>query len=171
MSQNFLQSHRRSFAVGLVFLGISAAGWFMLEQSRRDFSSFVMPGDLGPFFLAELCLSAIALTGLAMLAQGGFRYVRTRQAGVSLSRAAGDYRRWLVPVLFMASMTLLPMTMRAVGTIPALGGFSVLWIFVLCQQSAVPLRRSVAMALGGGIGVGVFVHIVFVRLLNLPLPG
>jgi len=186
VSESTLNKHQRSFAVGTLFLGIALAGWFMLEQSRRGFSGFVMSGDLGPFFLAELCLSAIALTGLAMLVQGGYYLARARHNPARAPRNFRAYLPWLMPVLFAASMVLLPMAMRTIGTIPALGGFSMLWIFVLFQQAALrkpissqpgpeksasSLRRSVLMALAGGAGVAAFVQIVFVRLLNLPLPG
>lgn len=162
---------RSTLAAAGIFLAIGGAGWLMLGASRREFTNFVMRGDPGPFFLADLCLAAIGLAGVILAARGGAQYLQSRAEGIRLTWSVRDWLIWLVPALFVASLLVLPWAMRALGSTLALSLFAVAWMAALLRQSGAARRRVVLMPLAGGLATAGFVDLVFVRLLNLPLPN
>ncbi|WP_108262514.1 hypothetical protein [Mangrovicoccus ximenensis] len=64
----------------------------------------------------------------------------------------------------------MPALMRGLGTAPAVAAFSTVWIALLAGLGGGWHPRLLLPALGFGIGAAAFVHLVFIRLLALPLP-
>ncbi|MFV0243587.1 MAG: tripartite tricarboxylate transporter TctB family protein [Qingshengfaniella sp.] len=159
---DFLSARVRRIASGTLFLAIAVIGFWMLQESRANFTNMIMPADPGPFSLPAICLSLIGLTGLGLLGLGLTTRDSTRQH-------AGE-ARFVLPALFLVSLMALPLIMPLLGTALAVGLFSTLWILLLDADLNGLYPRTVIKALIFGAGTGLVIHGLFVRLLTLPLP-
>ncbi|MFD2238021.1 hypothetical protein [Aureimonas populi] len=158
-----------AFGTAGIFLGIAALGWALLRQSEAAFSNFVMPGDPGPFFLARLCLAAIFLAGL-VLALHAVRLLRRAPPAGQAPRGGAAPARWLLPAGFTLSLLAMPALMTGLGTTLAVFLFSCPWILILHGREARLGPLAVAGALAASGAAAGFVSLVFIRLLNVPLP-
>ncbi|WP_172330139.1 tripartite tricarboxylate transporter TctB family protein [Mangrovicoccus sp. HB161399] len=161
-------STRKTLAAAAFFLALCAAGLAMLRHSRLAWQGMSMPGDPGPFFLIRLCLWAVGLAGAALLVLGLLTRRPAPRKPTGELLAAG--RSWLLSALLAVSLVAMPALMDMLGTAPAVAIFATAWIALLIGLRDGWGPRLALPALGFGIGAAVFVHLVFIRLLSLPLP-
>lgn len=164
------QTPSRLLAIGLLLLVVATIAWTLLRQSKAAFTNFVMPGDPGPFFLADFSIAIIGLAGLALL-------VRSLVGGGSLRPAASagpgvgtSVLRWGLAAAFVLTMVTLPTAMTMLGTPAAVAVFAFGWIFALQSRSRIPLVPALLTAALSAAAAGAFVQLVFIRLLATPLP-
>lgn len=160
---------RAAFGTAVLFLSFAILGWALLRESEAQFSNFVMPGDPGPFFLARLCLSAIFLAGLGMAGRGLLLMRRSRLAPEP-SGEQPSLRRWLLPAGFTFSLLAMPALMAAAGSTAAIFLFSLPWILILQAREKRLAPWTILGALAAASAAAGFVALVFIRLLNVPLP-
>ena len=165
------QNPSRLLIIGLLFLAVAGIAWFTLQQSKAAFTNFVMPGDPGPFFLADFSIAIIGLAGLAVVVQSLVLARRIRPAGHAWRGFDPAVLRWALPAGFVITLILLPSAMTALGTPAALAIFAFGWILALQMRSGKPLASSLITAALSAVAASAFVQLVFMRLLATPLPA
>ncbi len=162
----------RQLLAGLMFLAVAGLGWWVMEGDRQAFTTFVMPGDPGPFLLPQMLFLTVAAAGLWLMGVAGVQMARQ-------GRGTGPRRRQprreaivqiLLPAGFLASVGSMPFMMQAIGSLAAMALFAVTWIAVLGLRAVGPSLSLAATALVFGVGAALFTQGLFVRLLNVPLP-
>lgn len=164
------QTPSRLLAVGLLFLAFAGIAWSGLGDSKAAFTNFVMPGDPGPFFLADFSIAVIALAGAGLTVRS--LLLRRRAGPGSRAGYGGDtpLSRWVLPAVFVITLVGLPTAMTALGTPAAIAVFAFGWIAALQLRSKKSLVPGLAAALLGAAAASAFVQLVFIRLLAAPLP-
>lgn len=165
------QTPPRLLLTGLLFLIVAAIAWFSLNQSKAAFTNFVMPGDPGPFFLADFSIAVIGLAGLALVVRSRAAGRRIRTAGHAGSGTGPCVLRWGLAAAFVLTLATLPSAMTMLGTPVAVAVFALAWILVLQVRSRVPFLPGLLTAALSAAAAGVFVQLVFMRLLATPLPA
>lgn len=164
-----LQSRSRIFTIGVLLATIAVTAWLILQDSKAAFTSFVMPGDPGPFFLADISILAIGLAGVILVIQAIVLHRRPWTEG-DAGKAGKRIMRCLLPAAFVLTLWGLPAGMAALGTVPAFALFSFGWITALQFRSRRRLIPSLVTAALGAVAVSLFLQLVFIRLLATPLP-
>lgn len=164
-------SARKTFAVGLLFLCLAGTGYLLLRDSQAMYFNTPMRGDPGPYFLASLCLGGLALAG-GILSLIGVLGVRAQNISLMpLNLLVEGLRSWVLPIAFIASLLAMPSAIEGLGTMLAVALFSSIWIYVLLSTLRGHAVRHAIEALVFGVGAALFIHLIFVRLLTLPLPA
>lgn len=158
--EGVLPPRRRHLAGGLLLLAFALVGGAALQSSRAAFTNFVMPADPGPFALPALCLLAVGATGIGLLI-AGLRAPRDPAPATGKTRS-------LMPLLFLASVVAMPVLMAHLGTAPAVALFTFGWMMVIAGG---PLAGRLLRSALVGLGTGLAVYVIFIRLLTLPLPS
>ena len=164
-------SRRTTLAGGGFFVLLAGLGAIVLRQSEAGYAGMAMPGDPGPFFLTRLCLWLIGLSGIALITAGLMARSVPGAAPVAARKRSETGKAWLLTAAFTVSLTAMPLAMRTFGTAEAVAIFSIPWIAVLLGLRDGAHSRLLPAALSFGLGAAAFVHVVFVRLLTLPLPS
>ncbi|MBE3639591.1 tripartite tricarboxylate transporter TctB family protein [Mangrovicoccus algicola] len=159
-------STRKTLAAGLVFLLLCLVGLAMLGASRAAWQGSSMPGDPGPFFLIRLCLWATGAAGAGLLILAAV--TRGQDRGAPRVEGPGALA---LPGLLVLSLLAMPVLMKLLGSAPAVAVFATLWIGLLAGLGHGWQPRRLITAPLFGVGAGIFVQLVFVRLLSLPLPN
>jgi len=175
MTQAIDGSTTRTFAAGALFVLLSGLGLLALWHSESRHLGMTTPGDPGPFFLIRLCLWAIGIAGVIIVVLAVLRRERTAPGTRPGTALILTLRRrgqaWGLAGALVVSLVLMPAAMSGLGTTVAVAIFSTLWIAILLYLRDGARPRVALSALGFGLGSAVFIHIVFVRLLSLPLPS
>ena len=161
----------KSIAVGLFFLILAAAGWLALRHSEASFGGAVLPGDPGPFYMARLCLSVVGIAGIIVLILGVGGALSARSGFLPTLSLMDAAKRWLASLGFVLSLLLMPSAMDWIGTTYAVAAFSILWTYVLIAATRGHSLRGALEAALFGAATAALVHVIFVRLLLLPLPA
>ena len=163
-------SSRKLFLSGVLFLLFASVGWLVMQHSLSAYEGSPMRGDPGPFFLIKLCMSSLALLGIALALQGTITLRQSQEKFFPSSQVVQTAKDWFLPAAFVACLLLMPVMMKAMGTIFAVALFAIVWIYSLIASiqghSIIHLIKAIAF----GLGVAFFVELIFVRLLILPLP-
>lgn len=165
------QNPSRLLIIGLLFVAVAGIAWFTLHQSKAAFTNFVMPGDPGPFFLADVSIAIIGLAGVALVVQSLVLARRLWPAGHAGRGIGPSILRWALPVGFVVTLIALPSAMTLLGTPAALAIFAFGWILALQMRSGKPLAASLIVAAPSAAAASAFVQLVFIRLLATPLPA
>ncbi|WP_171060527.1 tripartite tricarboxylate transporter TctB family protein [Poseidonocella sp. HB161398] len=161
-------STRKTFAAAAFFLVLCVLGLAILRDSRLAWQGMKMPGDPGPFFLIRLCLWATGIAGAGLLVLG---VLTRRPAPQPTGEMVAAARSWILSGLLVLSLLAMPWLMQAIGTPQAVALFAAPWILLLGTISRGWHPRLLIPAAGFGLASAVFVHLVFIRLLALPLPN
>jgi len=161
----------KSIAVGLFFLILTVAGWLALRHSEAGFRGSVLPGDPGPFYLARLCLSVLGIAGVVILILGVSGAVGSRSGFMPTFGLLEAAKRWIASLGFVVSLMLMPAAMDWIGTTYAVAAFSILWTYLLIAATRGHSLRGALEAAVFGVATAALVHLIFVRLLLLPLPA
>ncbi|BBU54386.1 hypothetical protein KU6B_06510 [Mameliella alba] len=164
------ESARKTFAAGLFFLLLAGAGWLLLRHSITLFSGNQMPGDPGPFFLSQLCLTILAGAGLLLLVIGSWSWAREARQHRHTGAIVNTVREWSLSAGFVLTLLVMPAAMRLLGTPAAVALFSIGWIYILLVSISGHSWRNLIEAAAFGMATAAFIHLFFVRLLTLPLP-
>ncbi|MBQ2262985.1 MAG: tripartite tricarboxylate transporter TctB family protein [Loktanella sp.] len=160
----------KTLCSGVLFLTLSAVGWAALRQSENTYTGTPMPGDPGAFFLAHLCIGIVAVAAVVLTARGVWQCVMTGQRLMSPRYMVSASRDWALALGFVVSLLAMPEGMRWLGTPYAVAAFAIFWVFVLLTAVRGWSWRHLPEAALFGTGAALTVHLVFIRLLNLPLP-
>lgn len=161
----------KTLAAGLLFLALAATGWGALRHSAQMYGGMPMPGDPGAFFLSGLCITIVAIAGVILMALGFWLCLTTGHRFIAADRLIRGLRDWALASGFVVSLLAMPLAMRSLGTPYAVAVFSTLWVFILLTVVRGWSWRHAPEAALFGAGAAVVIHVVFIRLLNLPLPS
>lgn len=165
------QTPPRLLTIGLLFLIAATIAWVLLRQSKAAFTNFVMPGDPGPFFLADISIAIIGLAGLALVIRSLVAGRRIWQAAQAGPGTGVSVLRWGLAAAFVLTLLTLPTAMAVLRTPLAVATFAFGWILALQIRSRISLGPGLLTALLSAVAAGAFVQLVFIRLLATPLPA
>lgn len=149
---------------GGFFLVWAAVGWVSYVGNAPLRASLWARADPGPALVPLIVLALLSLGGGFLVAKGLWRALKA-ETGEGLPPSASH----LLPLGFAAALTALAALMPATGFLPAAIAFCLFWLWALSSGGSALLgwllRLVAALAIGGGI------HLIFVGLLRVPLPG
>lgn len=147
-------------------VGIAAVGWLSLHRDpalrTHDFGT-----DPGPALVPRLLLAALAIGGVALMAHGGFGLTRR---GPRNPAVAGGPRRFLWPILFVASLLVYQRALALAGYPAATVAFCAAWILVLTWRENRLTVRSAGLGVGAAVVVTAAIYYVFKGFVRVPLP-
>ena len=163
----------RDVFVGLFILAWACAGWISIAGNAYIFNDVGL--DPGPSLLPIAVLSILSVGGLAILASGGVRALRTRIPQTARPHGlARSLRPHLVPAALLVSMVAYPALMTVIGYTAATVVFVLGWILALTGWRRLADGRARLFALLGAVlataAVAAILYTGFVVVIHAPLP-